>query len=830
MKSLRLLIGWVLLALGVSAANYVPNSSFELGVTRGWWYYSGSSPSVAEDVAPCQMMTNDCFHGTYSFRWPGAGYLYSRSFWLTAGTYTMSFYTKARVAGATFGYTLVPLGSIASPSWTTLTTTTTWARYNHSYTTATNGLFICRFYCTGSPTTFPELDAVQVESGGSATAYAPLSEVEFALDTAITNGVYCTGDAKEFQIKTYNNGGATATNSVMTSVYDTFNNVLGTNYTVVTAGVGNTTNTLALPAHTGWMDIIGRSLNHDSLDELTVSVLPFIEDTSGDTNLLLGTHTHESTYFAAKYRKQGNGWFRTLHPAVALTRWDYIETPHDTWNYDDAGVTRVVNAGLEIFGCLATLDHLHWPAWATNAPLGIPDFTNYAGRLAQRYGSLGTDQIHYWEVLNEPQEYTGTFAIEANYTNILVQTCLALKAADPACHIFAMAGQDDEVWAQTVWGLLTAPQKAMIEGVSCHRYTWYVADPNATDYNSFWHDWIDVFTGICPVWYNEGGVLGAPSYKGLNGLFIYNYDLYGTPTYECQRGERYYRLPYSIDRWNDAITRALGEGMTQVDFYDASYFVQQDATDDAGQLTLEEPNDTVKPHAATQAIMQYLINGGTASRRITVGGSANVEAYSWSTPLVAIWNNDRALRTLTLTNSNWGLLDYMGNVIQTNSLTLPITRSLRYMVSSLVTEAQFRQMVANATVAPGVDNQAPKVVFYIAPTGNYVTGDPMTLCRWDSVDNFRFNYSGVAAERTNVVYKWKLDSGSYSAFSASNHVWLSSSMANGNHVLYVTAQDAGGNSAEYTYEFAPEPSPPLPPGSTKVIRATTGKVGQITTP
>lgn len=831
-----LLASSLFLTLSLSGANYLPNSSFELGMGRGWWFQNGSTFPLGETMPPNAMLTNSAYYGGYSFRFPTVGYLRSRPVYLTAGTWTMSFYAK--VASGTYSafyWRLCPVPEMDHYPTQSGSVGTAWDRFTHTVTLTTNAFCVAYFMSLTDNTKFPQVDGVQIESGGSATAYAPLSEVEFALDTGATatNGIFLSADTKAFQIKTYNNGGATATNNVFTSVYDTFNNLLGTNYTVVTAGVGATTNTVSLPAHTGWMDIIGRSLAHDSLDELTVAVLPYAASLTVNTNLLMGNHPHNSTYYAAKYRRMGYGWFRPLSPAYDMLGWDHLEVTKGVWTFNDAAVTRVKNAGCEILGILnGGSGDGGWMTWATNLDGSpkIADFTNYAYTVAARYGSAGTGEIRYWEVLNEPQNFVGTFSNVVDYADLLTQTCQALRDADPNSRIVAMAGASDETWSASVWAALDAATKAKIGAVSCHLYSWNTADPNSTDYNSFWLDWKNTWSGIRPVWFTESGYWGGPGYKGLNGFTPYLYEIFSTFTYECDRGERLYRQQYEIERWMDAVIRALGNGFQQVDYYDARGFTTNPALTSSGANTVEEHNDSVRPHAVSTVILQNLIGAGVAGGRFTNTATVALEMYSWSTPMLAVWNNDRTLRTLTLTNSNVGVVDYMGNVIQTNSATIPVGRSVRYILSSTLNEGQLRQTFTNATVATATDTEAPKVAFYIAPTGNYTTGDPMTLCRWDSVDNRRVNYSGVTAERTNVVYKWKLDSGAYSAFSASNHVWLPTSMANGNHVLYVTAQDAGVNSAEYTYEFAPEPTAPLPPGVTKVIRAATGKVGQITTP
>lgn len=125
----------------------------------------------------------------------------------------------------------------------------------------------------------------------------------------------------------------------------------------------------------------------------------------------------------------GVGWVRidlvwaAVEPEPGLERWkDY-----------DALVAAARARGLEILAIIA-----YTPAWATDGPAisGVPrdvgDWSDFCFRAASRY----REQIHHWEVWNEPNIQRFWSGSRAEYLKtILVPAAAAIRAANPEAKV-----------------------------------------------------------------------------------------------------------------------------------------------------------------------------------------------------------------------------------------------------------------------------------------------------------------------------------------------------------------------------------------------------------
>jgi len=801
---------WSLTSAALVAANLIPNSSFECGIGRGWLTFgTANSPFLGNLAEARTWVTNDAFHGKYSLQVLGT--CYSRAIWLTNGTYTFSMYAKCNNAGAgPFYYGMLDGGNLYGvPPPTSTNIAGTWTRYTSPFTASSNAFYWAKFY-TFQNFCF-QVDALQLESGTNATTYAPAATIEAGLNIGSSNSMWFTGSTPTFSINFWNEGAAT---NVLAEyhVLDVWNNDIfpGQNTSALAAST-NTITTVTLPStRTGHLRITSRLLSvNDSGDEATLIVYPFASNTTANASTdWLGGHPNASPFHVQREMMAGRRWGRILSPDYAATRWDYIEPTRDNFTFYDFTLTNLSNGGMTILAPLTPTDGT-WPTWATNAD-GTADlnaFSNYCNKVVGHYKAYCSN----WEVgPNEPFQ-TGPLVplnvqIATNYSKVLAAGISGITNADASAKIVAMAGAyGGGDWAWQVWTNLSAGSQAAVTYVSTHIYPQDNAlDPNAAeDAASHFSNpggWITFFSGVRPVWNTESATYSAGPIKGVTGIWPINYDVQSTFSPEAWRNESENRQLSSLVRILTQALRCIGYGMQKFFYYDSRYW--NDANFVSTQPYGADYLQVDRPEIASLSIAQSLVARGFG--RVVNAGAVALEMYSFTNsagnPVVAAWNYDRVNRGLTLTNSTLGLVDAMGNQIQTNLATARVARVPRYFVSSTLTLAQLSNTLASATVASAADILAPQVSFDIAPSGNWSGATNAALVKWTALDD-TWTAWPPGTGSSNVVYKWKLDSGSYGAYSQSNHVWFSN-LASGNHTVYVTAADAAGNAAEYNYVFA----------------------------
>ena len=815
---------WLLIFLttmSASAVNLMPNSSFECGFNRGWLNFgSGGANAFQGNLYEFKSgLTNDAFHGRYS--WIAKGVTYTRAIWLTNGTWTFTFYAKASAAAGPFRFGLLDGDNLsATTPPTNATITTSWVRYTNTFTAASNAFYWGKFD-TLQPQTF-QVDAFQLEPGSAASAYAPQSTVECGITIANTNKMWFSGDTPSFTLNFWNNGAATAP-VVRYDVFDMWNsNVMSGVVSVALVASTNTSRTVFLPQNkTGWFRLTSRIMSvNDSQDEATTAIYPYaLTLTANAATDWLGGHAHSSPFHIHRENLANRKWARTLSPNYQGIRWDIMEPSRGNMTFVDAVFTNWFAEGVNSLGTLTPTDGV-WPTWATNgdgtADLGA--FSNYCFRVVDHYKGWCTN----WEIgPNEPFQSgpigngpagAGTnlpinVRIATNYAKILTAGISGVTNADATAKIVAIAGAFGAGdWAFEAWTNLSAASQAAVSYISTHIYPQDQGqDPNdpenAASHFSNPYGWITIFGGIRPIWNTESGTYGVGPIKGLNGIWPVAYDLQASYSVEAARNERMHRQTDNTVRILTQALRCIGAGFEKYFYYDSRYF-----NDNSFTGTQPYPADYMqvdRPENVTLSVATHFIRKGFG--RITNVNEPRLEMYAFTNAagnaVVSAWNWARTNSLLTVTNSAFALHDAMGNQSQTNTGTAKIMRFPQYLVSSTMTLSQLSNTVKYASVAASADTLPPQISFDIAPSGLWTGGDA-PLVKWTALDDVSTAWQSNWTS-TNVLYKWKLDGGSYSTYSQSNHVWLSG-LANGDHTVYVTAKDLAGNDGEAVYRFALE--------------------------
>src|SRR6185369_834663 len=735
--------------------------------------------------------------------------LLGRGIWLTNGNYTFSIYLKCPAGAAgPIRFGLVNGDDLApgvNPP-TNVTVSSSWARY-----TCTNTITSNAFYWPKIVHDQPRVlvDAIQLEPGLTLSAYAPQSTVECGLTSAGTNNLWFLGDSPTFTINLWNEG--TASNGVaQCDVVDGMNsNVMTTNVTVTLGAATATVSSVALPPRIGWFRVTSRLTTvNDSADEMTCAVYPYASNITADaTTDWLGGHPHSSNFHTRREMLVNRKFGRLLSPDYQPLRWDYIEPTRGAMTFYNFGITNTLANGLKIIAPLTPTDGL-WPQWATNGD-GTWDqnaWSNYCYRVVDRYKSTNI----WWEIgPNEPFQSGPTTPINVqvatNYAKVLQVGIRGVTNADPTAHIIAIAGAyGGGDWAMEVWTNISAASQAAIEVISTHQYP----DDNGTDPNLA-HDpsvhftnpygWITLFGGIRPVWNTESGTYGFGAIKSKNGIWPGAYNVQSSPSPEAVRNEVENRQTASTMFILAQFLRCKGAGMDKVVYYDSRYF--NDSSFSGNQPYGNDYEQVDNPQNVALSVATFFLRKGFG--RVNNPATTALEMYSYTNasgnPVITAWNWDRTNRIVTVTNSGFTVYDAMGNQVQTGLTTAKVTRFPQYFVSTTLTQAQLSNTLANAAVVGTADVLPPKISFDIAPSGIWDGATNAQFVKWTALDD-TWTAWNTAATATNVLYKWKLDAGSYSTYSQSNHVWLSN-LSSGNHTVSVTAIDASGNNTESVYYF-----------------------------
>ncbi len=795
---------------GVAAPNLIPNSSFECGSGRGWQMWSekdnGGSPLSIKD-----QIVNGGWHGNKSAKILSFYNLHSRPVWLEAGkSYTFTFYASAD-GGNSFRYEICTIDNVNNGTGGWIVPTKAWTRYAFTFAPPTSYWYMVGWWhYQGGMTAY--VDGIQLEVGTVPTPYQPMAVQEVGLETpALYNTLY-DGDAKQVEVKWWNDGAAT-TNSVHYEVFDLWNRKRSSGFlTSVLPARSATTASIPLPL-TGWQRVVTRIPNiNDSRDELTLAVLPTSGNGAPGTNGVFGAHSNWDTNQIRYLRQAGYGWTRSLSPALNLFRWRLVEPSRGNFVWTDAGVEMFAGNGLSVLATLSDVDG-EFPPWAVRADgsINMSDYSNYVWRVVNRY----KDKVRYWEIWNEPAQSGPLWLrVSTNYASMLSVGAAAVKAADPAGKVVAFGGVFDEIWAQIVWNLLSPADRARIDVISCHIYPRDNSlDPNDWDWDPRLSRWKQAFGSIRPIWNTETGTWSRGGMLTEN--VIWNYRTEVPFADEYLRAEQMIRSKVAVERVVRNLIRSLGNGFRNYFYYDHRAWTSTMMP--LTQPTVWEYTDSPRPVGVAVSIASRFLDQYSSARQITNAASLAVEMYLFqvgSSSVVAVFSIDRVSRQLTVTNTSFTVYDVMGNPLAFPPGKLVTTRTPQYIVSTTLSANQLEQTLTSASLTTVADTNPPNVSVDIAPSGTW--GGGTALLKWTGIDD---TYVNSPAYKTNVAFAWKFDNDPYPAFSQTNFV--RANVAAGNRTLWIKARDRDGNVSETSYVFAPEENPIVsPPARPAGLKAT----------
>ncbi len=160
--------------------NLWPNSSFEGGGSDGWATNSGAARGTYI-FSERDHIRETPFHGAYCMRFPGNLPHFSRVVMVVEkGRYTLSAYARGKKAGGKLGVSILPIGAKRKIGKAVISAkaalSTKWQRLSATGELEAGPVILGVYGAC-------DLDALQLEKGAAATAYAPRATIEAGLAT-----------------------------------------------------------------------------------------------------------------------------------------------------------------------------------------------------------------------------------------------------------------------------------------------------------------------------------------------------------------------------------------------------------------------------------------------------------------------------------------------------------------------------------------------------------------------------------------------------------------------------------------------------------------------
>lgn len=827
-----------------------------------------------------QITNNTAVHGGSSLLLYSRAFLSSRAFWALAGNYTFSWYQKSLdggTYGASSAFVTTHSNMNLFVENYTVALTGSWTRGSTNITLSSDGFYCVHLWVpshayidavqfeTGTVATAYSPNA-EIECGIRLTGMygmhftgnTPNFDMVFRNEGAITNA------RAEYRLYDWLNSNY-LTHSFSITLPAATNYV--TNVTLPRKGhVRVLTRLYDVADSTDECKTIAYNFPSNTVGNVT--------------NDWLGGHPHVTRFHALRDVYAGRRIARSLSPGFRNTRWwagsatADIEFTRGSIVFDPAhSFTNWQQAGLLGLGCLTPGDTL-WPTWAVvaNAP-GQTYHTNVNFPYIGMWDGMAWSNYCFWTTLtnkgaggidfvemgpNEPYQtgpdsgppfpdedpaediWVGADNLPintknpTNFAKITAYGIAGVTNADPTMKIVIVAGAaGNGEWAYSVWTNLNNMYSGSVPwvyAISTHRIQHdHGFDPNDPYYlgiaTSTHHPggWMNRFRGVRPVWNTEYNTVGGTYMQGLNGLFSYDLirDFVAEGMPESTRSELGNRQTTSTIATMTSALRDIGFGGDKFFWYSSRYFNENHLIMAPFSADLAaDQNQVDKAELVALSVARHMVDAPGYGPITNLSHTA-IEMYMftnatrlWS--VAVAWSADRVNRTLGLNNANVGVVDLMGNPGATNTTNICISRAPTYIVSSTLSVPQLSNTLRLCTATVTPDVIPPSVSFDIAPTGLWSGDTTKQLFKWTAIDDISVAWSANSPSKSNVVYRYKLNGGTYTPYSQSNHCWIANIPA-GTNTFWVSAKDKTGNVGEYAYEFSPTGDTPIiPSGSTNL--------------
>jgi len=463
--------------------NLVPNGSFEIGMI-GWGVEGESIAWGNLDRLAGRIESVGPSHGARFLRVPMGGseglvlhwdyyepvvlrcrkMLAANLGWIPVergSTYTVSCSMRASVDGvrAALGIRSQDPGSSAAAGGEDLGTTvqlsTDWQRYSYTFP-AKHGYV----YVKAGPDLAEDvrvdvdIDAIQLEKGGQATAFEPYSQLEVGLEPSAPGGIFTEGQPASLRVRACNHAATAARLRVEFQVRDFFDAAAELSPVSLDVPAGSLADQdVPLPPDwQGYYRVNARfeSTGAASTQSLRLAVVP---PRTSDDSMLGINHAFPDPYLIQLAKKAGVTWYRDW-----TLKWHDLEPSQGEYHWDigDVQIDRVLAEGARLMALMPPYPSTKWNttappeaaatgraprelAWAAKDPADL-------GKFIQNAVGHYKDRVRVWEFLNEPI-YTH-YALPArpggyepaDYVRLLKVAYAAMHRADPNCKVIAGIG------------------------------------------------------------------------------------------------------------------------------------------------------------------------------------------------------------------------------------------------------------------------------------------------------------------------------------------------------------------------------------------------------
>lgn len=749
------------------AGNILDNSSFELGMHKGWW---NATTDGRTNLAA--MISTNSRSGTKSARVVYGQAVNTRLYYLKSNaTYVTSGYFKTESGIRSVKIGLVhpfaaelPAGyANPFPTLTTATVSNEWTRV--AATNVVRSAAGTRLYVTvaaaGSGTNAIFADDIQLEQSATPSNYAPKASIEVALATTNAMAIYIDGVHSNATLQAYNTDAARNL-AIGYETRDMHNTLRASGTFEMLATNGFTETTIGIhPGLRGAFSLRLTDVGYE--DELAFCVVP--APSGATTNAAFGVHgtINRGAFYLEGTQIMGGAWFRGLSHAGAF-RWDLAEPTNNVWNWTwaDSSVADVTNSSVAFLGVL-----YERPNWASEPPQ-VDDWIDYVTNVVARY-----PMIQYWEIDNEP------FAVmtAAEYVVLLTNTVPAIKAINPDARIIALGGSSYPYWIDDFFAAAPTNYLTNVFAASVHVYPTVPSSAGIATLNTM----REQLAGI-EMWNTETGTKSTGYRRGLDG----NYIRYSGSTYSHKDSLPWVQdMVWAADSVMQNHLNSVGLGCSVVCNYD-SRLPANNITDH--QFSDIDLDDSFKTRGVQRAVMAWMLD--TITNRYNAS-HAGVQLYAFQRndgEIVAGHYSDTntSVTVTTTLSQQFRPVDAAGNVGVLADSAFTVGHRVGYLLGTNVTWNAFTNALWTGTITNTPDTNAPSLAFVPMDTWD----DSHVVASWlaiDDVDTPRENTPNA------VLYSYRQDGGPWSEWTATSYFEADISQR---MVLEVRAKDTAGNTTD----------------------------------
>jgi len=629
--------------------NVVPNGSFEICPWRDWRVV-GAEGSLDESAAV----------GERSLRLDMLGkYCEVKSRLLKFATrgeeFTLSAYLRAEPPDAQVRIDLMP-GVVMTGEGSRLklqvNPTDKWKRYSISgkVRPSLNGCYFIRVLVTANEGGTVWLDGVSLRCGKGAETYSAAAAVEFSLSTGKVANIFRKGERIILRCEACNDTTKERKENLACRIVDFYGKEVALlPFEISVPAKGRASREIMCDSKgTGVFraELIRRD-GESVLTALCFSVLPPVNPTPAERSNV-GGHFRLDEFHMKIASLTGIKWTR-IHDASTITHWKTVESEKGNFQWFDERVAVAKRYGVEILG-----EFLRVPEWASSAPADVPDYqkrlypprdmdeyANYVRKVVDHY----KDEIHYWEIWNEP--YGGGFfrGTPEQYAQLAKVTARAAKEADPNCKLLApcTCGHVPE-WTER------AIAAGALDGADIFSYHGY------SMFTFSLYEMISKYAQAgerpLPIWNTETGITSESFYRNLDDAFV---DRYTRRINPMPYGEaaalavRYY-------------VYALAGGAKKFFIYWCKY--EEGLLPRLSAMTILEYDGSLRPFGVAYAVAASILDGSTYRERLRLSDGA--EGYAFDLRgggSACVLFGGSGERKLTVSLPAAKVLDIMGNEI-----------------------------------------------------------------------------------------------------------------------------------------------------------------------